>query len=185
MARVSRRETHTQRFGMVLKESFQEHLEAFSQRRKKDYAEIMRDGATVLMNGYLPVIGKIPCGPLVEALESTVYFEVAPPAMRPRGDLGDFLLEATGDSNFPKIESGDLVMLRPDIDFSSGELCAVRVWDDAEKVGICQSTLKRVIRKSEEEFILRAINPDYKDMIVPADCLDVVAVFRGAIKRNS
>jgi len=123
----------------------------------------------------LPVLGAIPAGPLAEAIEEADSFidEV--------GDLlaykpGDFLLRVQGTSMIGDgILPGDLVLLRPDVHIHSGEVAAVQVGDDA--------TLKRVhFQPGEATVVLRASNPAYNDMIVPAEEVKVVGAYRGLVR---
>ena len=77
----------------------------------------------------------------------------------------------TGDGILP----GDLVLLRPNIALSLGEIAAVQVGEDA--------TLKHVHQQPGERVVtLRASNPDYQDMIVPADEVHIVGAYRGLVR---
>ena len=135
------------------------------------------------MNGLVPVLGRVPCGELTEAIAETPYYEMVSPMMRPRADLNDFLLQASGSSMSPRIESNDLVLLRPGIEWSEGDVCAVQVYENDELTGDCHATLKRVFRgKATGTVVLRADNPDYDDMIVPAKRARVIGVMRGLLK---
>ncbi len=131
-------------------------------------------GKTATRTG-LPVLGQIPAGPLAEAVEEADSFvdEV--------GDLlaykpGDFLLRVHGTSMIGDgILPGDLVLLRPDVHLHSGEVAAVQVGEDA--------TLKRVhFQPGEATITLKASNPAYNDMIVPAEQVRIVGVFRGLVR---
>lgn len=123
----------------------------------------------------IPLLGQIPAGPLSEAIEETDTF------IEGVGDIlpykaGDFLLRVhgtsmTGDGILP----GDLVLLRPGVTLRLGEIAAVQVGDDA--------TLKHVHQQpGEPTVILRASNPDYKDMIVPAEEVSIVGAYRGLVR---
>lgn len=182
MASNTKRELYSERYTFAMRPSFLEKMKKFGERADKDKSEILRDGADFYMNGYLPVLGVIPCGPLKEAVEATPYYKLAPPAMLPRADLGDFLLEAEGDSMSPRIERGDLVLLRPGIMAGDGEVCAVQVYDNPERDGECTSTLKRLFRDhANQQVILRPYNPDYEEIIVPKDHIKIIGVLRGLL----
>lgn len=182
---VSSRDRYDEKFNLSLQSKYKEKVFEFAEGKQFDVADVFRDGADIIMNGRLPVLGRIPCGPLEEAVEATPYFVVVPPCLRPRADLGDFLYEAAGDSMSPRIASNDLVLLRPGIEHSEGEICAVNVFRDKGYEGDAEGTLKRVFYEpGRERVILRSINPEYKDMVVNADFVKVVAVFRGAISMD-
>lgn len=125
----------------------------------------------------LPVLGHIPAGPLAEAIEETDSF------IDEIGDLlahkpGDFLLRVQGTSMIGDgILPGDLVLLRPDVHIHSGEVAAVQVGEEA--------TLKRVhFQPGENTVVLRASNPAYVDMVVPADQVRVVGAYRGLVRNG-
>lgn len=183
---ATRRELNEERMNLKVKPSFKKKIEGFTQRHDDmDQTSVLREGADTLMNGYLPVLGRIPCGPISEAIAATPYYEIVPPVLKPRADLGDYILEASGDSMEPRITSGDWVILRPDTEPAQGDICALQIYRDKGHEGDCEATLKRLIRESgHETVILRPINPEYKDIVVPADMVKVVGVFRGLIRRN-
>jgi len=169
-----------ERFGLEMPAPFKRELESFAQSFDIDLAEIVRSGASLYINGFLPVLGRIPCGPLSEAIEETAYHEVVPPYLKPRP--ADFLLEANGDSMSPRIERGDMVMLRPDIEHSEGEICAVIVTDES---GTPRSTLKRLfLHPKDAQYELRPINPAYPSERVPTASLRVVGVYRGLLTKD-
>lgn len=126
--------------------------------------------------GGLPLLGSIPAGPLSEALAEpeTVIDD--------RGILsyraGDFLLRVRGDSMVGDgILDGDKVLLRPGVEARSGEIAAAVVGDAHE------ATLKRILfQQGEKSITLRASNPAYPDLIVPADDVKIAGVFRGLIR---
>jgi SOS-response transcriptional repressor LexA len=180
---VSRRETKDDRINLNIEPSLKKRLDEYSARHRKDRAAIMREATQHYMAGRLPVIGKIPCGPLELAIEATHYMEMVSPALRPRADLGDYLLEASGDSMAPRIESGDLVMLRPGIEWSEGEVCAVQLFADKNHEGDCEAALKRVFHgKFPDQIILRSYNPQYADKTVFMEQVQIVGVMKGLIK---
>lgn len=185
MAGQKRRgEAHEQRLSFYAKPSFKDALDKHATKLGTGMSEILRDATENYINGLLPVIGTIPCGPLAPAIEQTPYFEVAPPLLRPRAVLGDYLLECSGDSMSPRIDDGDLVLLRPDVDWSEGAVCAVQLYHDKGHNGECEATLKRVFHgKTPDRIILRAYNPDYADKVVPAESVKIVGVMKGVIKK--
>jgi len=126
--------------------------------------------------GGLPLLGTIPAGPLSEALAEpeSVLEDHALLSYRE----GDFLLRVKGDSMIGDgILNGDKVLLRPGVAAHSGEIAAVLVGDAHE------ATLKRVYFKPGiQHVILRASNPAYADLEVPAEDATIAGVFRGLIR---
>ena len=89
---------------------------------------------------------------------------------------GDFLLRVRGESmTGDGILSGDYVLLRPNVRVEQGEIAAVMVGSEYE------ATLKRV-QVEGATVRLRAANPAYADIIVPADEVKIAGVFRGLIR---
>lgn len=126
--------------------------------------------------GGLPLLGTIPAGPLSEALAD-------PDAVLADRELlayrdGDFLLRVRGDSMIGDgILDGDKVLIRPHVEARSGEIAAVLVGDARE------ATLKRVIFSAGDPTItLRAANPAYPDLQVPAEDVQIAGVFRGLVR---
>lgn len=181
MPRSSLRERTTARIGLNVRPSFRKRIDDYSVARDVDITQIMTEGADIYMAGYVPVIGSIPCGPLAEALAETPYFDVAPPTLRPASS--DFYLEATGDSMEPEIRANDLVLLRPDIEFANGDICAIQAYENDQMEGPCTATLKQVYRTGDPKKLeLRAHNPAYKPMTVPASRVRIVGVMRGLVR---
>lgn len=172
-------------FGGKISETTKTELDKFARSIGSNLSAVLRDGAMMFKDGYLPVLGAIPCGPIEEATQHTPYYEIAPPVLKPRADLGDYLLEASGDSMAPNITNKDYVMLRPNIDWSNGEICAVQVYENDDLTGPCQATLKRVyVDRTRAVATLKADNPAYPDIEVPLQRMRVVGVKRGLIRRD-
>lgn len=131
-------------------------------------------GRRALGAGGLPVLGAIPAGPLAEAVEES-------DDIRNPGDLlpwkeGDFLLRVKGDSMVGDgIFDRDLVLIRPGVALEPGEIAAVVLEDSHE------STLKRVFPRGKS-VVLRAANPRFSDLTLPAETVRIAGVFRGLIR---
>lgn len=173
------------KFGLMLAESFRTQLKEYAARYGTDITKVLRESAQQRIEGTLPVLGAISCGPLASAIESTRYHEVVPPYLNPRADLGDFLLEAEGDSMAPKIERGDLVMLRPNIEPGQGDICAVQIWETDDGAGECEGTLKKFYFDPKTGDVrLVPLNPLYPEIESPGNRVEVIGVYRGCIKRD-
>lgn len=183
MAGRPRREALSERLIVSVRPSFAERLEVFCSLHDLDKSEVLREGSDAFVNGYLPVLGSVRCGDLSEAIQQTPHYEMVPPKFRPRADLGDFILEAVGASMEPFIMHNDLVLLRPGAEFPDGGVCVVQYYGESQHNGDCESTLKRVFRSADGKTItLRAYNPEFEDITLPANRVKVVAVMRGLMR---
>ncbi len=132
-------------------------------------------GRYAIAEGGLAVHGSIRAGPLEEAVAE-------PEDILEDADLlphrpGDFLLRVRGDSmTGDGILPGDHVLLRPQTEAARGEIAAVMVGEDYE------ATLKRVYVEGQN-VRLKAGNPKYADLVIPASEVKIAGVFRGLIRR--
>jgi repressor LexA len=135
----------------------------------------------------LPVVGCITAGHLREAIaESEEWIDTANGLLPHRA--GDFLLCVEGDSMIGDgILHGDKVLLRPDVEVSNGEIAAVQIAggaDGAEDGSYC-ATLKHVhFRPGGKTMQLRASNPQYEELSVPADKVFIAGVYRGLVRTS-
>lgn len=130
----------------------------------------------------IPVLGTIPAGVPLEAIEDILDWEEIPVAWG-SGDRQYFGLRIRGDSMYPRYLEGDTVILRKETTCESGDDCAVLVNGDA-------ATLKQVIRKGDGSLELRPTNPAYPPRIYspaeiesfPVQIIGVVVELRRKIK---
>jgi repressor LexA len=136
----------------------------------------------------LPLLGKIPAGPLEEALASEAAEAVVVEELL-RAHPGDFLLRVKGDSMIGDgILEGDLVLLRPGVEVHAGEIAAVLSTEGPH----WEATLKRIFWRGPDgtsvppaqatEVLLRASNPAYPDRLFAADSIQIAGVFRGLVR---
>lgn len=104
----------------------------------------------------IPVLGTIPAGVPIEAIEDILDWEEIP-ADWTRGGKEYFALRVTGSSMYPEYRDGDVIVLRKQETCETGQDCAVMVNGD-------DATFKRV-KWSERGVMLQAINPDYESYI--------------------
>ncbi len=118
----------------------------------------------------LPLIGTIPCGKPMLAVETTEEFVDLPGHIR-----ADFALRCTGDSMInARIFDGDVVYIRQQPQVENGKIAAVRIGDEA--------TLKKVYYFPEESrLVLRPCNPLYADMIYIGQDLEDVEILGEAV----
>ncbi len=124
--------------------------------------------------GGLPLLGAIPAGLLSEAIEQPTEF--LNPGTLLNTLPGDLLLRVAGDSMVGDgIFHGDLVHLRPSPTVPHKAIAAVCVGEDRE------GTLKRILHEGSK-VRLRASNPVFEDVVVPAETVRVVGVLKGVIR---
>ena len=130
----------------------------------------------------VPVLGTIPAGIPLEAIEDILDWEEIPAAWG-SGDRQYFGLRVRGDSMYPRYLEGDTVILRKETTCESGDDCAVLVNGDA-------ATLKQVMIRGDGSLELRPTNPAYPPRIYspaeiesfPVQIIGVVVELRRKIK---
>lgn len=120
------------------------------------------DNATLINNFYIeddsknvkiPILGKIPAGVPLEAIEDIDgYVEVSKSIVKDPYNL--FALRISGDSMNPEYKTNDIVIVKKQFEFNSGDDCVVMVNGD-------DATFKRVI-KQEDSIILKPLNNNYE-----------------------
>lgn len=129
----------------------------------------------------IPVLGSIPAGVPIEAVEDIEDWEDLPESMF-KGGAEYFALKVKGDSMFPKYEDGDVLILRRQDSCESGQDCAVMVNGD-------EASFKRV-RLSEHGVTLQPLNSKYDPLFftnqevinLPVRILGVVVELRRTIR---
>ncbi len=101
----------------------------------------------------IPVLGKVPAGVPIEAIEDIIGYEEIPASMLNSGE-NYFALKVDGDSMYPDYKTGDIIIIRQQSDCNSGDDCVVMVNGD-------DATFKRVI-KQEKSIILKPLNNNYE-----------------------
>lgn len=122
----------------------------------------------------LPVYDGIACGePRFADSKIEFYVDVT------TGIKADFVLRAHGDSmTGARIHDGDLVFIRRQATVENGEIAAVLIDDSA--------TLKRVFWYANKAIlVLRAENPEYKDIEITGSELEAVKILGKAVAFQS
>lgn len=96
----------------------------------------------------IPVLGRIPAGIPIEAIQEIIDYEEIPEEMAKNGEY--FALKVRGNSMSPEITDGEVAIVRKQDDADSGNICVVMVNGD-------EATLKR-IKKSEQGLTLIPTN---------------------------
>lgn len=99
----------------------------------------------------IPVLGIIPAGVPLEAVEDVLDWEEIPIEWTVNGKEF-FGLKLRGDSMAPKYESGDIVILQRAFTCSPGSDCAVIINGD-------DATFKRVFAAEDGGIVLHPLNP--------------------------
>lgn len=131
-----------------------------------------RDDIHSIDTASFPVIGEIACGePIVMNEEHEVYVDAS---ARIKADA---ILVASGDSMIgARIYDGDIVFIKFQTEVENGEIAAVAINDEA--------TLKRFY-KFGDSIVLRAENPNYKDIIIDASSTDTIRLIGKAVAFQS
>lgn len=101
----------------------------------------------------IPVLGSIPAGIPLEAIENILDWEEIPEEMV-RGGWEYFALRVSGDSMYPKILDGDTVIVRCQPTCESGQDCVVYVNGN-------DATLKTVKLCDDGSLTILPANPNY------------------------
>lgn len=123
----------------------------------EDLSDIKIDNAryieTTTKTVKIPLLGKVPAGIPIEAIEEILGYEEIPASMLSGGE-NYFALKVDGDSMFPDYRTGDVIIIRQQSDCNSGDDCIVMVNGD-------DATFKRVV-KQEKSIILKPLNNEYE-----------------------
>ena len=102
----------------------------------------------------IPVLGRVAAGIPIEAIEEVIDWEEIPEEMAAHGEF--FGLKIKGDSMEPRVQSGDIVIVRQQPDAESGEIVIATVNGDS-------ATCKR-LKKYEDGIGLISNNLAYPPM---------------------
>ena len=130
----------------------------------------------------IPVLGRIPAGIPIEAIEDIEDWEELPASMARSGNEY-FGLRVHGDSMKPEYRDGDTLIILRQETCETGDDCAVLIDGD-------EATFKRV-RLHEKGITLQPLNPAYDPMFfsnqeieeLPVRILGVVVEVRRKIRR--
>lgn len=103
----------------------------------------------------IPVLGKVPAGLPAEAVEDIIDYEEIPESMARGGEY--FGLAIKGDSMYPRILEGDVVIVKKQSTADSGDIVIALVNGDE---GTCKQ-----LYKYKDHIELKAFNPMYKPLV--------------------
>lgn len=102
----------------------------------------------------IPVLGVIPAGIPIEAIEDILDYEEISEDMAKRGEY--FALKVSGDSMLPTIKNGDVVIIRQQDDAESGKICVIMI-------NGYDATLKEIKKETDGLWVLpHNPNSDFK-----------------------
>ena len=101
----------------------------------------------------IPVLGTVQAGIPIEAVQDIIDYEELNPEMLEHGEEY-FALQVKGDSMQPKMDAGDIVIVRKQSDVNHGDTAIVLVNGS-------EATIKRVL-KQEAGIMLAPYNPAYE-----------------------
>lgn len=130
----------------------------------------------------IPVLGSVPAGIPLEAVENTIDWEEIPEAMC-AGGREYFALQVKGDSMWPDYLPGDVVIVRKSPTCESGNICVVYV-------NGYDATLKQVKISQDGEITLVPRNQNYPPktysreevLTLPVSIAGIVVELRRKIK---
>lgn len=102
----------------------------------------------------IPVLGTVAAGIPISAVEDILDYEEVPQSWENQGEF--FALKIKGDSMEPRMESGDVVIVKQQSDANSGDTVIVLVNGD-------DATCKR-LQKTDNGIMLVSTNPKYPPM---------------------
>lgn len=102
----------------------------------------------------IPVLGTVAAGIPISAVEDILDYEEIPQSWENQGEF--FALRIKGDSMQPKMDDGDVVIVRQQSDANSGDTVIVLVNGD-------DATCKK-LQKTENGIMLLSTNPNYLPM---------------------
>ena len=102
----------------------------------------------------IPVLGRVPSGVPIEAVEDIIDYEEIPVEMAKDGEF--FGLQIKGDSMEPRICEGDVVIVRKQDDAESGDLVIAMINGD-------EATCKRLMKYSDGIRLMPS-NPTYEPL---------------------
>ncbi len=112
--------------------------------------------------GRVPILGRVAAGKPVPAIQEALGWMDIP---APYKKLGiDFALIIDGDSMYPRLNRGDLALVHMQSTAENGEIAIVIINGND---GVCKQFFKK-----ENAVVLHSINPDYDDIIIPAEQWD-------------
>lgn len=115
----------------------------------------------------IKVLGRVAAGVPIEAIEDVIDYEEIPEEMAKSGEF--FGLEIKGDSMYPRILEGDVVIVRKQPTADSGDIVIALINGDE---GTCKQLFKY-----KDHIELKAFNPMYKPLVYSNEDISNLPVY--------
>lgn len=115
----------------------------------------------------IPILGKIPAGVSIEAIEDIIDYEEVSDDML-KGEKEYFGLKIKGNSMYPKYSENDIVLFLKVNDCESGDDCAVIINGN-------DAIFKKII-KHDTGIILQSINPEYESKFYSCEDIEKLPI---------
>ena len=102
----------------------------------------------------IPVLGTVPAGVPIEAIQDILGYEEIPKIMADTGEL--FCLRVEGNSMYPLLYSGETIVIKKQETADNGDIVVALVDNE-------ETTVKR-LKKVSDGIILEAENPEYNSL---------------------
>ena len=118
-----------------------------------DYTTSLSDSGTATVKR-IPVLGRVVAGIPIDAIEEVLDWEEIPESLARTGEF--FALQVKGDSMSPRIQEGDVLIVRRQNDADEGDIVIAQINGDT-------ACVKRLL-KQEDGIVLQSFNPAYSPM---------------------
>lgn len=118
-----------------------------------DYTTPLSDSGTATVKR-IPVLGRVVAGIPIDAIEEVLDWEEIPESLARTGEF--FALQVKGDSMSPRIQEGDVLIVRQQNDADEGDIVIAQINGDT-------ACVKRLL-KQEDGIVLQSFNPAYSPM---------------------
>ena len=102
----------------------------------------------------IPVLGTVPAGVPIEAIQDILGYEEIPKIMADTGEF--FCLRVEGNSMYPLLYSGETIVIKKQETADNGDIVVALVDNE-------ETTVKR-LKKMSDGIILEAENPEYNSL---------------------
>lgn len=102
----------------------------------------------------IPVLGTVPAGVPIEAIQDILGYEEIPKIMADTGEF--FCLRVEGNSMYPLLYSGETIVIKKQETAGNGDIVVALVDNE-------ETTVKR-LKKMSDGIILEAENPEYNSL---------------------
>ena len=102
----------------------------------------------------IPVLGTVPAGVPIEAIQDILGYEEIPKIMADTGEF--FCLQMEGNSMYPLLYSGETIVIKKQETADNGDIVVALVDNE-------ETTVKR-LKKMSDGIILEAENPEYNSL---------------------